>query len=236
LWLTLGVVGALTVGITGLAVHLGVGIPNTNSTQIADLGRAAASTPLFAAFQATTSLLLLAAASSSFQAGPGLLKALSRRTLRSGRKVGVLPESLGTSNRHHTPYWGVALYTIMSAGVILVSGAQDQVLVLYYAVSVFLAFLAGLLGMARISVTTRSWGFLVVNVAGGVAVAFTLVVDLSRLYPIVSLVAAIGLGAALYALWVSAGRPRGIASSLAEAESSPSRDELLDSGFGGSNA
>ena len=131
----------------GLAVHLGIGIPNANSTQIADLGRASAPTPVFAAFQVTTSLLLLAAASSSFQAGPGLLKALSRRTLASGRRVGVLPELLGASNRHHTPYWGVVLYAIMSAAVILASGAQDQVLVLYYAVSVFLAFLAGLLGM-----------------------------------------------------------------------------------------
>ena len=236
LWLTLGVVGALTLGITGLAVHLGIGIPNTNSTQIADLGRASAPTPLFAAFQATTSLLLLAAASSSFQAGPGLLKALSRRTLASGRRVGVLPELLGASNRHHTPYWGVVLYAIMSAAVILASGAQDQVLVLYYAVSVFLAFLAGLLGMARISLTSRSWGFLVVNVAGSVAVVFTLIVDLSRLYPIVSLVAAIGVGAALYALWVKAGRPRGIASALAEAEAAPSSDELLGSGSGGSRA
>lgn len=38
---------------------------------------------------------------------------------------------------------------------------------------------------------------------------FTLIVDLSRLYPIVSMLAALGVGAVLYTLWVRAGGPRG---------------------------
>ena len=40
LWLTLGIVGGLTLGITALAVHLGIGIPPNNSTQIAEVARA----------------------------------------------------------------------------------------------------------------------------------------------------------------------------------------------------
>jgi hypothetical protein len=220
LWLTLGIVGILTLGITALAVRLGVGVPPADSTQIADLARTAAATPIFAAFQATTSLLLMAAASSSFQAGPGLLRALARRRLASGQVVGVLAGWLGKTNRHHTPYWGVVLYTAMSAAVVVAAAAQDQVLVLYYAVAVFVAFLAGLLAMARYSVADRSWPLLTINLAGAGVVMFTLAVNLSRVYPLVSLGAAVGVGATLYGLWVRAGRPRGVAGALADAEAS----------------
>jgi hypothetical protein len=89
--LTLGIVAALTLGLAGLAVRLHIGIPGADSTQIAGIAHAAAgSGSLYAVFQGASALLLLAAASSSFQAGPGLLKALSRhpdsggvRTVRS---------------------------------------------------------------------------------------------------------------------------------------------------------
>src|SRR5205807_166598 len=67
-----------------------------------------------------------AAASSSFQAGPALLRALARRRLASDQMVGVLAGWLGMTNRHHTPYWGVVLYTAMSAAVVLAAAAQDQ--------------------------------------------------------------------------------------------------------------
>ncbi|MEV6557530.1 hypothetical protein AB0M22_17560 [Nocardia sp. NPDC051756] len=69
LWLTLGVVGTITLGLTAQAVRLGIGIPHDDTTQIAELARVAAPTPVFGAFQAMTALLLLSAASSSFQAG-----------------------------------------------------------------------------------------------------------------------------------------------------------------------
>src|SRR5205807_9828618 len=110
LWLTLAIVGTLTLGLTALAVHLHVGVPRADSTQIADVAKASVGHNLFAAFQIFTALLLLAAASSSFQAGPGLLKALARRTHRSGAETGVLPLRLGITNVHHTPYWSVGLF------------------------------------------------------------------------------------------------------------------------------
>jgi hypothetical protein len=48
-----------------------VGIPGPDSTQIADIAHAAGGDgSLYALFQAASALLLLAAASSSFQAGP----------------------------------------------------------------------------------------------------------------------------------------------------------------------
>lgn len=70
LWLTLAIVGSITLGLTLEAAHLQVGIPPADSTQIAELARLAAPGPVFAAFQLVTALLLLSAASSSFQAGP----------------------------------------------------------------------------------------------------------------------------------------------------------------------
>ena len=60
LWLTLLIVGGLTMGITALAVRLGIGIPAANSTQIGDVARAAGSATLFALFQAASAVLLLA--------------------------------------------------------------------------------------------------------------------------------------------------------------------------------
>src|SRR5436190_8724476 len=73
LWVTLAIVGSLTLGLTAAAVHLKIGIPSADSTQIGDLAKTAAGHGLYAFFQLATALLLLAAASSSFQAGPGLL-------------------------------------------------------------------------------------------------------------------------------------------------------------------
>ena len=218
LWLTLGIVGTLTLGLTAAAVRLKIGVPAANSTQIGNLAKASVSDGLFAVFQLTTALLLLAAASSSFQAGPGLLKALARRTAGGDQEVGILPEWMGATNQHHTPYWAVLLFLIGSAVVTAAVGAHDQELVLYYAVSVFMSFLVGLLAMARFSRRERSYGSLILNGVGALVVAFTLVVNLARGRPIVSVLAALLIGLLLHRLWVGAGRPRGIASVLVGAE------------------
>src|SRR5438552_1453514 len=186
--MTLGIVAVLTIGITALAVRLHVGIPRADSTQIADVARAAVGNGvLYAIFQATSALLLLAAASSSFQAGPGLLKALSRHASSAG--VGILPRSLGETNEHHTPYWSVAIYAAVSAGVLLAASGSEQELVLFYAVAVFVSFLAGLCAMARFSLRDGRPGLALLNIVAAVAVAFTLVVNLARGYPLLSLAA-----------------------------------------------
>jgi amino acid transporter len=218
LWLTLGIVGTLTLGLTALAVHLHIGIPKPDSTQIADIASASVGPHLFAAFQLFTSLLLLAAASSSFQAGPGLLKALARRTRPDGEAAGILHPHLGTSNRHHTPYWAVLLFVVVSAAVVVAAGGQDQELVLFYAVAVFMSFFVGLVAMARFERTERRPLAFLRSTLGAVLVGFTLLVNLSRGYPIVSLVAASVIAFVLYRLWVRAGRPRGIAQAVIDSE------------------
>ncbi len=217
LWLTLAIVGTITLGLTAAAVHLGVGIPKADSTQIGDLARAAASPGVFAAFQLATSVLLLSAASSSFQAGPGLLKALARR-IEGEHSVGILHPGLARVNRRHTPLLGVAVFALLSAAVAAAAGGQDQRLVLYYAVAVFVSFLIGLLAMARFSRAEGLTALLFVNVVAAIAVAFTLAVNLARVDALVSLAATAAVSVGLYATWVRAGRPRGISRVVAESE------------------
>ncbi len=217
LWLTLAIVGWLTLGLTALAVRLHVGIPAPHSTQVADIAQAAVGRRgLYAVFQLSSALLLLAAASSSFQAGPGLLKALAQETAEPGdgtgsqRSIGLLPAWLGVTNRHHTPYLGVVVFLAISAVVVISAGGQDQELVLFYAVAVFISFLAGLLAMGRFSRRDRRFGFLVVNLVAALLVGLTLVLNLARVYPIASLAAASAIAGWLYWLWVRAGRPTGV--------------------------
>ena len=218
LWLTLGIVGTITLGLTFEAAHLGVGIPPGDSTQIAELARLAAPGPVFGAFQLVTALLLLSAASSSFQAGPGLLKALARHTTARGETVGILPSGIGRTNTHHTPYWGVVLFILLSGAVTAAAGAYDQELVLFYAVSVFLSFLAGLISMALFSRRDNRPWYLALNLLGAVVVTFTLVANLVRGLPAISLAAAMLIAGFLYAMWAKAGKPRGIRNAAAEAE------------------
>lgn len=212
LWLTFAFEGSLTILIATLAVRLRVGIPGEDSTMIADVAKASVGRgALFALFQLTSALLLLAAAASSFQAGPGLLKALARREDANGDAVGILPVALGAVNDHHTPYWSVGIYLLVSAGVVIAAGGRDQGLVLFYAVAVFVAFLSGLLAMARFSRGRGSRASYLVNVFGAAVVVFTIAVNLRRGYPVFSLLAAAAIGFGLYLLWVRSGRPRGVA-------------------------
>ena len=218
LWLTLGVVGVITVGLAAEAVYLHIGVPPSNSTLIAEVANAAAPKPVFALFQLTTALLLLAAASSSFQAGPGLLKALAEHDDGKGKEVGVLPSVFGRVNTRLAPVWGVALFAVLAIIVTTLAGGDDQILVLFYAVAVFLSFLAGLLAMAKFSREEGKRGSFVLNAIGALVVAFTLVANLSRGYPLVSLAIALLVAGTLYAMWVRAGRPAGVRHVTANAE------------------
>jgi hypothetical protein len=228
LLLTFIITASLTLAIAALAVRLRIGIPPEDSTLIADVAGASVGTgALFAAFQLTSSLLLLAAASSSFQAGPGLLKALAQQQRVGGEQTGILPPILGRTNVHHTPYWAVVVFLVVSVVVVMAARGRDQELVLFYAVAVFISFLAGLLAMARFSLQEHARRHALVNVIGAAVVAFTIVVNLARVYPIASLLASIAIGAVFYRLWVRQGRPRGIASAEMRAERELGQEEEL---------
>jgi hypothetical protein len=217
LGMTILIVGGLTLGLTALAVHLDVGIPGSDDTQIADLAKASVGNgALFGFFQLSSSVLLLAAAASSFQAGPGLLKALARSW--PDGSPGLLPARLARVNQHHTPVLAVIVYTAISAAIILIASGQEQELVLVYAVAVFVSFLAGLLAMASFSRRQGARLFLAINLIAAAVVAFTLVVNLARGYPLISIAATVLIGGFLQYRWVRAGRPRGIESVERSAE------------------
>ena len=218
LWLTPGIVGALTLALTATAVPQGVGTPPANSTQIAEVARRTGVLWVFTAFQAGTALLLLSAASSSFQAGPGLLKALTRHRDADGTSLGVLPGPLGRVNHHHVPVLGVVVFLGLSAAVVTAAGGRDQKLVLFYAVAVFVSFLIGLVAMATFAHREHRRGWFALNAVAALAVAFTLAVDLTRPAALGSLAAAAVIAAVLHGAWVRAGRPRGVAHAIVEAE------------------
>jgi hypothetical protein len=208
---TLLIVGTLTLGFTALAVRLGVGLPVGESTLTAEIARASVGGFLFAAFQAGIILLLIAAGASGLQAGPGLLKALAREKTEDDEVTGILPGWLGQTNRYYTPFWGLLVYGILTVVLVLAAGADEQTLVLFYAVSVFLSFLAGLVSMVVFSYREDEQRSLALNTVGTLVVAFVLVMNLARVTPLASLGATLLLAAGLYWLWVKNGRPRGIA-------------------------
>jgi hypothetical protein len=159
-------------------------------------------------------------ASSSFQAGPGLLKALSQHRRPDGTIASVLPAWLGTNNRHHTPFRPVIVFAVVSAAGTAAADARDQGLVLVYPVAVFLSFLAGLIAMATFSHRDGHKRALVVNLVAAIGLAFTVAVNLSRGDPIASLAASLLIAAGLYAEGLRAGRPGGIRNVGARAETS----------------
>jgi hypothetical protein len=227
--LTLIIVAGLTIALAELAVRLHVGIPAPDSTQIANVAMAAAGKGgVYATFQAASALLLLAAASSSFQAGPGLLRALSRHPTSGG--VGILPPVLGETNSHHTAHWSVLAYLGISAIVLLAAAGLEQRLVLFYAVAVFVSFLAGLGAMTRFCLREGHPWLALVNGLGMLGVSFTLVVNLARGYPLGSMAAMVIIAAGLYWAWVRAGRPN----QIEEAEQDAEEEEEGDASTGSS--
>lgn len=57
------------------------------------------------------------------------------------------------------------------------------------------------------------------NLLGAVAVAFTLIVNLARGYPLIAIAGTVLVASVLYWRWVRAGRPRGIDTIERQAES-----------------
>jgi hypothetical protein len=210
IWLTVAIVGALTIALTILAVTLDVGLPPSDSTLLAEVARTSVGDGgLFAAFQAVSALLLLAAAASSYLAASGLLKALALMGANGGSD-GLVPERFARVNRFHTPPWGIAAVLCASAVLIALAGGRDQEIVEFYAVSVFAGFLAALLGCARLSLRDRQWGWLSINLIGGVLVAFVLSLNVARTDGALALAAAAAVAGYLYLVWVRRGRPRGV--------------------------
>jgi hypothetical protein len=120
LWLMVAIVGSLTVSLAVLVVELGIGLPDSDSTLLAELAREAlGGGAAFAGFQAFSALLLLAAAASAYLAGSGVLKALAGVGVDG---AGLLPGRLRRENRFLVAQWGVFLIAVVAAAMILAAG------------------------------------------------------------------------------------------------------------------
>jgi hypothetical protein len=210
IWLTVGIVGVLTIGIAVLAVTLDVGLPSSDSTLLAEVARASVGDGgVFAAFQGASAVLLLAAAASSYLAASGLLKALAL-VGASRRGHGLVSDRFARVNRFHTPPWGIALVLAASATLIAIAAGRDQEIVQFYAVSVFAGFLAALLGCGRLSLRDRRWWELAINALGAVLVSFVLALNVTRLDGAIALGVSAVVAIYLYLAWVRQGRPAGV--------------------------
>ncbi len=208
LWLMVGIVGLLTIAFATLAVGLGTKLPPADSTLLAEVARDATGGGfLFAAFQASSALLLLSAAASSYLAGSGVLKALARV---GSDGEGLVPSRFGNINRFLVPRWGVGLVLVVAAAMILAAGGREQHLVSFYAVAVFASFLAATIGCARLSHRDGRRAALILNVLGAVLVAFVLALNATRLDGAIALIASAAVATYLWRAWVARGRPAGV--------------------------
>jgi len=102
------------------------------------------------------------------------------------------------------------LVLVASGALIAIAGGRDQEIVQFYAVSVFAAFLAALLGCARLSLRDRRWVELSINVTGAGLVTFVLALNVSRTDGVIALGASALIAGYLYFVWVRRGRPGGV--------------------------
>lgn len=213
LWLMLGIVGALTLSLAVLAVRFGVGHPASDSTFLADIAdHATGRDGLFAAFQLASLALLLAAAASSYLAGSGLLKALAQH----GGDGGLLSPTLGRVNRFYAPPAGIALLVLTSTALIALARGRDQAIVQYYAVAVFASFLGAMVAGAVLAHRDRRRAAFALDVLGVGLVGLILALNMRRIGPLISLMAAIAISFVLYRAWVRRGRPAGVTGLTAE--------------------
>ncbi len=220
LWAMVAIVGGLTVCFSVLVVHLGVRLPGADSTLLAEVARAAVGDGLaFGAFQLFSALLLLAAAASSYLAGSGVLKALSAVGLDG--EAGLLPEPLHRENRFLVSHWGVLVVFLIAAAMILAAGGHEQILVKFYAVSVFASFLAATLACARLSLEDGRRRDVAMNLTGAGLVALVLVLNLTRLDSAVALIASAVIALYLWGAWVRRGRPTPVGRIAARANRGP---------------
>ena len=207
LWLTLGIVGWLTIGLTASPCGSGSACRwPTRRRWPRWRGRPWATAPSSrrSSSRAPSSP---GGGEPSYQAGPGLLKALSR--LRRGARGGRASAPLGAANRHHTPYWGARLLLRRCGGAWSPPAGASR------------SWCCSTPSRSSCRSSSASSAWRVLATGGSpplpgperpaiAAVRRTLAVNLRRGYPIASLGAACAIALVLHRLWIRAGRPRGV--------------------------
>jgi amino acid transporter len=176
---TLGVLGGLTItmflGLSYLAVHVHAA-PSATASVVSQIARAVFQPGTAGAFmyyvvQATTLLILILAANTSFQGFPRL-SALLARDRFAPRQFSNLGDRLVFSN-------GMLVLTAAAAGLLVIYKANTNSLIHLYVIGVFTAFTVSQAGMVRYwhRVRTPGWhGRAAINGVGAAATALVTVI------------------------------------------------------------
>ena len=170
------ILGALFVGITVLASALGV-LPAESETVVSQIARRLFGTGLFYyLIQASTALILVLAANTSFADFPRLASLLARDRFVP-RQFASLGERLVFSN-------GILVLAGFAALLIVIFGGDTHALIPLYAVGVFISFTLSQSGMVRHWWRKQGPGWrhrLVINGAGAVTTGVvTLVIAVTK--------------------------------------------------------
>ena len=170
------VLGTLFVGITMLAAGLGI-VPAQSETVVSQIARRLFGTgALYYLIQASTALILVLAANTSFADFPRLASLLARDRFVP-RQFGSLGERLVFSN-------GILVLAGFAALLIVIFGGDTHALIPLYAVGVFISFTLSQSGMVRHWWRTQGSGWrhrLVINGVGAVTTGIvTLVIAVTK--------------------------------------------------------
>jgi amino acid transporter len=170
------ILGAFFVGITVLAAALGI-VPAESETVVSQIARRLFGTgALYYLIQASTALILVLAANTSFADFPRLASLLARDRFVP-RQFASLGERLVFSN-------GILVLAGFAALLIVIFGGETHALIPLYAVGVFISFTLSQAGMVRRWWVKRGPGWrrrLVINGAGAVTTGIvTLVIAMTK--------------------------------------------------------
>lgn len=170
IWMA-AILGTLFLGITYLGRYYGLA-PSEHETVVSQLARAVfGNGPAYYLAQASTALILILAANTSFADFPRLASILARDRF--------LPHQLANLGDRLVFANGIVLLAISSGVLIYAFGASTHQLIPLYAVGVFLSFTLSQAGMVKKWWTSRGPGWrrsMVINAVGAIATGIVLIV------------------------------------------------------------
>ncbi len=165
------ILGALFIGISGMAYYFGI-VPKEDETVVSQIARATFGTgPLYYLVQASTMIILILAANSSFNGFPRLASILARDSYMP-HQMSMMGDRLVFSN-------GVIILGVFSCLLIVLFNGDTHALIPLYAVGVFLSFTISQAGMVKRWLVKRGphWEKkLLVNGIGAVTTAIATVI------------------------------------------------------------
>src|SRR2546430_2600241 len=167
IWMA-GILIALFVGLTFLAHQLGIA-PNDRETVVSQIVRTILGTgPFYFLVQASTALILILAANTSFADFPRLASILA--------SDGFLPRQLANLGDRLVFANGIVVLALLSGGLVYLFRASTHALIPLYALGVFLSFTLSQAGMVKRWWTHREPGWIRHMVINGIGATVTAIV------------------------------------------------------------